>query len=231
MKKSKADCDLQSCSFCTQCMKEWLPAIAATRQTLTYKKGETLFQEGDIVTGIYFLTSGKVKVHSRWDGDKELIIRFAGAGDIVGHRGIGKQLIYPITATALEPAAACYIPLHFFDASLKVNAGYLYQLLLFYAAELQESEQRMRNLAHMPVKGRIASALLSLKDKFGVTKEGVLLIEISRQDLASFAGTTYETVFRTLTEFVDGKVVSVAGRQVTILHAEALTQMLHATIV
>lgn len=222
MKRSKTDCDLHSCTFCKQCIKEWLPAIAAHRQTFVYKKGETLVKEGESVSGIYFLNSGKVKVHSRWDGDKELIVRFASAGEIVGHRGIGKQLIYPITATALEPASACFIPLHFFEASLKVNPGYMYYLLHFYAAELQESEQRMRNLAHMPVKGRIAIALLSLVNKFGIDESGLLQIEISRQDMASYVGATYETVFRTMSEFTESGILSIAGRQLTLHNIEAI---------
>lgn len=227
MKKSKTPCDLHSCSFCTQCMQEWLPAIAASRETYVYKKGETLFEEGDAVTGIYFLNSGKVKVHSRWEGDKELIIRFAGTGEIVGHRGIGRQAIYPITATVLEPAAACYIPLSFFEASLKVNPAYMYGLLLFYANELQESEQRMRNLAHMPVKGRIAHAFLSLKNKFGMNADGLLNIELSRQDLSSFVGATYETVFRTMSELIEENIIAVSGRQMLIKNEAALQQLLH----
>ncbi len=207
-------------------MKEWLPAIAATRETYIYKKGEPLFKEGDAVTGIYFLNSGKVKVHSKWDGDKELIIRFADVGEIVGHRGIGKQLVYPITATTLEPASACYIPLDFFEASLKVNPAYMYQLLLFYAAELQDSEQRMRNLAHMPVKGRIADALLSLKSKFGINEEGLLNIELSRHDLSSYVGATYEAVFRTMSELIDENIIAVSGRQMIIKNEWALQQLL-----
>jgi CRP-like cAMP-binding protein len=207
-------------------MKEWLPAIATHRHTFIYKKNETLFKEGDAVTGIYFLNSGKVKVHSQWDDEKELIIRFAGPGDIVGHRGIGKQFIYPITATALEPASACFIPLNFFEASLKVNPNYMYQLLLFYATELQDSEQRMRNLAHMPVKGRIAHAFLTLINKFGTNDEGLLNIELSRQDLSSFVGATYETVFRTLHEFTEAQLVSFSGKQVKINNAKGLVNLL-----
>src|SRR3954453_15280154 len=226
MKKSKSGCDLHSCTFCSQCMKEWLPAIATHRDTYEYKKNETLFKEGNEVTGIYFLNSGKVKVHSQWDGDKELIIRFAGPGDIVGHRGIGKQFIYPITATALEASSACFISLDFFEASLKVNPDYMYQLLLFYATELQESEQRMRNLAHMSVKGRIAHAFLALINKFGTNADGLLNIELSRQDLSSFVGATYETVFRTLQEFTETNLVSFSGKQIIINNKKGLDDLL-----
>ena len=224
MKQNKNGCDLHSCSFCTQCMPEWLPAIHLQRQTWEYKKGETLFKEGDPVQGIYFLQAGKAKVHSKWGEDKELIMRFAGPGDVVGHRGLGGQLTYPVTATALEPVSACFIPLPFFEASLKVNPEFLYRLLLFFAGELQESERRMRNLAHMPVRGRIMNALLTLKNKFGVNEQGLLGITLSRQDFASYVGASYETVFRTMTELADENIAQVDGRQMTISQTAAFFQ-------
>jgi CRP-like cAMP-binding protein len=48
------------------------------------------FTEDEEVKGIFFINKGKAKVHKQW-GDKELIVRFAGQGDIVGHRGLGKK--------------------------------------------------------------------------------------------------------------------------------------------
>jgi CRP/FNR family transcriptional regulator len=72
--------------------------------------------------------------------------------------------------------------------------------MLFYASELKESEKHMRNLAHMPVKGRIVEDLFALQKKFGRDREGYINVAISRQDLASYAGTTYETSFRMLNE-------------------------------
>ena len=89
----------------------------------------------------------------------------------------------------------------FFTATLKVNPDYLYSLMMFFAAELKESEKRMRNLAHMSTKSRIAYALLSLQEKFGVDAAGFLNIVLSRQDLASYTGTTYETLFKMMNEF------------------------------
>ncbi|HEY0271561.1 MAG TPA: cyclic nucleotide-binding domain-containing protein, partial [Chitinophaga sp.] len=75
-------------------MPEWLPAVNVNREHLSYKKGAVLFKEGDPVTGIYFVYSGTVKVHKKWGEEKELIVRFATTGDIVGHRGIGSEQYY-----------------------------------------------------------------------------------------------------------------------------------------
>lgn len=224
MKRNKKGCDLKSCSFCTGCLPEWLPAIAAARKTFDFKKGELLFEEGAVVSGIYFIVSGKVKVHKRWGAAKELIIRIAGNGEIVGHRGVGKWSVYPVSATALEPVTTCFIDLEFFYVSLKVNTAYALKLLLFFAAELQDSETNMRNLAHMQVKGRIAAALLKLNEQFGSDASGCLNFQLSRQDLASFAGTTYETAFRILNELSAENNIGVDGKNILLLDAERLIE-------
>jgi CRP-like cAMP-binding protein len=222
MKKNNHSCDLQSCFLCQRCLPEWIPAVQANRQNLSYKKGELIFREGDVVEGIYFVYSGTVKVHKKWGTEKELIIRFARKGDIFGHRGLGHDHHYPISATALESVQVCYLDLDFFQASLKVNQDFMYGLLLFFADELQESERKMRNLAHMQVKGRVAQALLSLQDKFGLTPEGFINIILSRQDLASLVGATYETVFRIINELAQEQLIALDGKNISLPRPDEL---------
>jgi CRP/FNR family transcriptional regulator len=222
MKENKKGCDLKSCFLCKLCLEEWSHTIGAHRKNYTYKKGEQIFVEGDKVEGIYFVYEGTIKVHKKWGTEKELILRFAKKGDVFGHRGFGKETFYPITATALDTATVCFIDLKFFLTSLKMNYDFIFELMKFYAQELQESEKNMRNLAHMPVKGRVANALLKLKDKFGENSEGYISLTLSRQDLAAYAGTTYETVFRLMTEFSEEGIVKTAGKDIGILDATRL---------
>ena len=176
MKKSQNICDLESCFLCKNCLDEWQPAISAHKITYKVKKGEVVFKEGDPVTGIYFVNSGSIKVYKKWDKDKELIVRFARQGSLFGHRGLGVGGTYPISAAALEAAVVCYVDVAFFEASLKVNANFTYQLLMFLTEELKQSERKMRNLAHMSVKGRVAEALISLQNQFGITDDGFIKI-------------------------------------------------------
>ena len=222
MKKKNNNCDLKSCFLCQRCLPEWLPAMEAHRKNLHFKKGEVIFEEGEEVRGIYFVYSGTVKVHKKWGTEKELIIRFAREGDIFGHRGLGHEPHYPISATALEPVSVCYVDLEFFQTSLKVNQEFMYGLLLFFADELQESERKMRNLAHMQVKGRVAQALLSLQEKFGRSPEGHIGITLSRQDLASLVGATYETVFRIINELAQEELIGLDAKNITIMDAVKL---------
>lgn len=225
MKSVRQGCDLKSCFFCTNCMKDWLQAIDASRQTISYKKGEPIFQEGMPVKGIYFLNSGKVKIYRKWGHQKQLILHFAKEGDIVGYRGLANQNVYPVSASALEPSDLCFVDTGFFETSLRVNNELTYKLMQFYINELQYAERRMRNLVHLDVKGRVAETLLMLKKDFGETKEGFINITLTKQDLASFAGTTYETFFRMINELAKQKIVHLSGKDIAILNTKKLEEL------
>lgn len=225
MKKSDYACDLKSCLLCRLCLKDWLPAVAAHKKNFLIKKGQHIFTEGDPVNGIYFIFSGNVKVHKRWDEEKELIIRFARPGEILGHTGLTDSGSYPVTATALEPTVVCYIDMSFFESTLNINNDLTYKLMRFFANELQESEKRMRNLVHMPVKGRIAQAFISLKSQFGLNAEGFINVELTRQDLSSFAGASYETLFKVLNEFAADKLVEMSGKSIRIINEPMLKKL------
>ncbi len=224
MKKCGNVCDLASCFLCQRCLPEWLPAIAVQKKNYEVKRGGQLFKEGDEVKGIYFVYKGSFKVHKRWDQEKELIIRFARSGDIIGHMGLGKNPIYPVSSTALEPSLVCYLDMHFFEASLKVNTRLTYELMRFFANELQDSQRSMRDLAHMSVKARIAQAFIFLKQQFGLDESGFIKVELSRQDISSFAGTTYETLFKVLNEFSKQEILRLTGRRIKVIDE---TKLLH----
>jgi len=217
MKVKKLKCDLATCSMCKSCKSEWLKAIDVNRKLVHYNKGESIFHEGDNVNGMYFIFSGLVKVHKKWSDNKELILRFAKDGAIVGHRGLGGDTIYPVSATALVASDICFVDLDFFMATLKVNPDYLFDLMMFFATELKESEKRMRNIAHMNTKGRIGQSLLNLQDKFGTDADGFINIEISRQDLASYTGTTYETLFKIMNELAEENAIHIDSKRTKLL--------------
>jgi len=225
----KNECDLKSCFLCRFCLNDWLPAVAANRENISVKKGQLLFKEGDPVKGIYFIYSGAVKVHKRWGSEKELILRFARQGDIVGHMALGRDTVYPVSATAVEAGIVCYVGMDFFESTLNINNKLARQLVFVLANDLQESEKRMRNLAHMPVKGRVAQALLTLSSQFGTTADGYINIELTRQDLSSFTGAAYESLFRVMNELMEEGTITTKGKSISITNEHALVHLVDTT--
>jgi CRP-like cAMP-binding protein len=209
-------CNLSSCFLCSNCIPDWKEVIAVKKQTIYFKKGESIFKEGDKVNGIYFVYSGAVKVHKQWVDQKELIIRFIGAGDIMGHRGLAIGDIYPVSATALAGSKICFISNSFLETTLRADHNFTYRLMQFYLDELQKAEMRMRNLGLMEVKGRIAETLLEMQAVFGTNAEGYTTVPVTRQDIAAYAGTTYETVFKFLKTLTAAKIISTDGKSLKI---------------
>ena len=226
MKKAGNSCDLKACFLCRNCLKHWLPVVEANRQNYYFKRGQKIFEEGNVVKGIYFLFKGKVKVHKKWGHEKQLILHFAKEGDIIGYRGLGNQKVYPVSATALEEVTLCFIDIPFFEITLQANPRLTYTLMQFYANELQHAERRIGNLVHFDVKSRVAETLLMLRKDFGENGGGYINITLTKQDLASYAGTTYETFFRMITELEKEKIVRLTGKDIAILKEKKLEKLI-----
>lgn len=207
-------------------LPEWEAAIESNSKSLNFKKGQVIFREDDPVTGFYFLHEGKVKIHKRWGDNKELIIKLAKEGDVLGHRGIGADQHYPVSATALEEASVCFITTAFLQTSLRVNPELTYQLMLYYAKDLQEAEKGMRNMVHMDVKSRIADTLLKIAGVFGSDIDGTIKGTLTRQDIASYAGTTYETIFKVMNEFAADDIIELSGKMIIIKNRQKLSSLI-----
>jgi len=221
MKKNSGACD-HSCFMCKNILKEWWEAIDIKIDRINVKKGQKFISEGSEMPGVFFIQKGFVKVHKHW-GDREMIVRFTREGEIVGHRAISSEnLLSPISATAMQDSVLCFIEINFFRTLLKTNTAFAYELMMFYANELQWSEQKMGSLVHLSVKDRLVVNLLYLISHFGLDEENVLKIELTKTDLAAYIGTTYETVYRTIAELENHKIISFRNKIVKIMNLEKL---------
>jgi len=218
--------------MCRHVTEDWRKLVEISATQILLKKGEQFIKEGDPMAGVYFVNKGTVKVHKSWQ-EKELIVRFANNGAMVGHRGIytgyKNENVYPISATAIEPTEVCFVDLSFFMSTLRVNTAFTFELMMFFAEELRQSEQKMRNLVHMTVKSRLALALFTLEDQFGVSDDGTIAVNLSKQDLASFVGTTYETLFRMIAELINEDLIEVSGKKITIKNRNGLQQIIETS--
>lgn len=214
-------CPNKSCLINKYCSPQWFSFIHENKTILYFKKNNQIIHEGDPVTGIYFISTGKVKVHTTGSSGKEMILRMAKSGDIVGHRGFVREN-YPISVTALEDTAVCFLEKEKFINALKNNSALTYNMLLFYMEELKKSEERTKNMAQKKVTERIADALLYLEEVFGTNDNGELNLPLSRIDLATMAGTVYETVIRTLQNFEKENLIKFRRKKLKIINREGL---------
>ena len=205
------------------CSKEWQEFINHKKETIEVKKGNLIFHAGEETKGLYIIDSGKVKItYQQYDGH-ERIIRLATEGDWLGHRGFGESWKYPISAYAFEDTIVSFIPVHTFNILAKTNPQFTYYLMMFFADELRKSESHINIY---PVKNLVAKALLDNYEAFGFKeKSKELEFTLSRKDIANMAGTTYETVVRTLADLNRNEVIKIDGKSIHILNLKKLTEL------
>jgi CRP-like cAMP-binding protein len=207
----------------------WKTIIGELKTEKKYKRLQVIFREGEPVSGIYFIYKGKVKIYNSGPKGRIMIVRLAKTGDIFGHRGLGQQMIYPISAAAIEESVICFIPFKVFSDSLYHNPDLMYHLMFFYADELKRAEYKLRSLSMMNVKQKSAEVLLTLRSMFGTTDrngEEQLNITLSRQELADIAGISLEEIIRTLSLFKREGAISMSGKEITIVNDKLLKALL-----
>lgn len=212
--------------FKKYCSKEWLPIFDLNKQSIYVKSKKRIFNEGDDVKGIYFIEESKVKVLSKFSSNNEKIIRLAGNDTILGHRGIHYKK-YHISAEALTDTKLTFLSIDIFISILKANPSMAIYLLNFMTDELREAEERLKNLLILDPKKRIALILLKLIDSFGYADKTCTLLSytLSRTDIANMAGTTYETVIRTLSVFEKSKMIELIGKEIAIKNEPKLRML------
>ncbi len=205
------------------CSEEWFLIINTNQAFKTIKKGEKIFSVGEKVIGMYFINDGYVKVASFHKNNMERIIKLAGKGDLLGHRGFSTTH-YPISAIALTDTTVTFIPNTIFRTLIKANPALSIYLIDFLASELREAEERIESFMYSEIEERIARILIKLADSFGYKKNDhqKLAYNLSRKDFANMAGTTYESVIRTLAQFQKHKYIKLVGKEILIVNLKKL---------
>lgn len=96
--------------------------------------------------------------------------------------------------------------------------------MLFYANELNNSESKVKAIAQMTVREKVIDALLYINRKFGINHKDLLNLQLSRKEIAGFAGTTDEQVTRTLSALKKEKLIFTIGKRIGIVNTKQLSK-------
>jgi CRP-like cAMP-binding protein len=190
-------------------------AFIENKKTLKCKKGQQFIIEGAPVNGLFFILSGSVKVFRTGIHGREQIVRFAKEGEIIGHRGFGTEEYYTIGAIALLDTVLCYFSKEDLQQALLENPKFGYDMMLFYANELNKSESKVKSISQMTVRERVIDTLLFVYRKFGELR-GFLNLPLSRKEYADYTGTTEEQIIRIFSLLKKEGLITAKGKKIGI---------------
>lgn len=184
--------------------------IDSVKVVCHYKPGQIIFQQGQDPLGLFAVQSGLVKLEvNSLDGHAHTL-RILGPGGVVGYRSLFARESYKANAIAIEETSLCYIPK---KELFQVFIDHPEATLNFMQAickDLRSAEEKWVDQMDKEASERIAEALLFLQDHFNEQKW-------TRREIAQWAGTTPETVMRTLSHFEKEGLIDQAGRKIVIL--------------
>jgi CRP-like cAMP-binding protein len=190
----------------------------------TYKKGQTIFYEGNKPYGVYCISSGKVKLSKISAEGKELIVKLSKPGDLLGYRSFFTNEFYSSTAEVIEDTRICFIDRDKFYELIKNHPPYSLKLLALMGQEIKCAENNSASMAYKSTNERMAEVILTLKETYGVKEnnEYKIDIQLSRNDLAGLTGTSVETSVRLLTWLKEKGFVETRKKFIYITNLEGL---------
>ena len=99
--------------------------------------------------------------------------------------------------------------------ALLENPKFAYDMMLFYANELNKSESKVKSISQMTVRERVIDTLLFVYRKFGELR-GFLNLPLSRKEYADYAGTTEEQVIRIFSLLKKEGLITARGKKIGI---------------
>ncbi|QHS55950.1 Crp/Fnr family transcriptional regulator [Mucilaginibacter sp. 14171R-50] len=191
-----------------------------------YQKGDVIFREGTVPSGIFLVRSGKVKKYKVDQIAKEQIIYIANQGELIGYHAVLSEERYPDSAAAMEDSLVSFIPKEDFADVLLRSPVFMQRLLKALSHEFTVLANSISVFAQRTGPERLAIALIVLreksKDEFKEDQE--IVLNISRSDLANIAGIASENVIRLLKEFKNEGILETDGRKIMIKDIKLLVK-------
>src|SRR5699024_9236679 len=141
---------------------------------------------------------------------KELTIGLYSPGDFLGYIALIEESVYKINAQTLEESELVLISKKEFTDKILSNASYVLEFTKTLVANNNYKAEQMVQLAYNSLRKRVANTLVLLKEKFTSQKPSSpqnFQIKITREELANLAGTTTESLIRTLSDFKSEELI------------------------
>jgi CRP/FNR family transcriptional regulator, polysaccharide utilization system transcription regulator len=196
--------------------KDELIRLAECKTSYTIKKGSPIFEEGDLVNGIYCVTTGACKLSKLSPNGKDQIIKLVKAGELLGQRSMISDEPANLSAVALEDMEVCFIPKSEVISMFDKNNQFSMNMMKTICGDLKEASEHMISISQKTVKERLAETLVYLDETFGKKEDGSLRIQLSREELAGMIGTATESCIRLLSDFNKTGLIGLNGKKIVI---------------
>lgn len=206
--------------------KDLLSELVSGRNANKYRKKQIIFSEGNRPTCLFYILKGKVKTYKTNDFGKELVTGLYAKNEFLGYIGLLQNTNYQQSAVAMEETELAIIPRDDFEELLDSSHEVSRKFIQLLAKDVSEHEDKLLSLAYNSLRKKVADALIILYNKYQNGEEK-FEINITRDNLATIAGTAIESLIRTLGDFKHEKLIDIKDGVITVLNKRKLENLLN----
>jgi CRP/FNR family transcriptional regulator len=189
--------------------------IADSSNLVEFIKKEIIFKQGEEVKKVPFIISGLVKIFREMRKGKSIILRISQPGAFLGLSSVFTNDSYNFTVSTLEPSIIGYIDINVFKEIVEMNGLFGYEIVKQLGHENIFNVNRLSSLLYKQLPGRVADIILYFSQE--IYRSNTFNIPLTRQELAELAGTTKESLIRTLSEFNHDKIINMNRNNFSII--------------
>jgi CRP/FNR family transcriptional regulator len=225
MKNRCENCIVRQFNALRAMSKEELKRVSDSKITKSIKKGQSIFEEGEKLNGVFCVREGVSKLSKLSANGKDQIVKLASKGEVMGQRSVIAEETSNLSAVAVSDMEVCFIPKEGIVDTLHNNPNFTVEVLRHMAHDLREADDVIVNMSQKSVKQRVAEAFLYLGENFGEDSEGFLSVTLSREDIANVVGTATESCIRIISEFKKKGYIKTSGKKIGIANEKKLRDL------
>ncbi len=207
--------------------KNLLGELVSGRNINKYKKKQVIYSEGNRPTCLFYVQKGKVKTYKTNDFGKELVVGLYKEQDFFGFVDLLENSNYQETAAAMEETELAIIPREDFENLIDSSHEVSRKFIQILAKNITDNENKLLSLAYNSLRKKVADALIMLHEKYKTANDEKFAINITRDNLATIAGTAIESLIRTLGDFKHERLIDIKDGIITILNIKKLQNLLN----
>jgi len=203
--------------------KEQQDDLAMIVTDQVFRRGQTIFTEGDEATGFYVGITGRVKIFKLSFEGKEQILHIFGPGEPFGEVPVFTGQHFPANAEAMEESRIFFFPRDSFIELIRRNPSMALNMLAVLSVRLRRFTHLIDDLSLKEVPGRLSAYLLYLSEQEKGTAD--LELTITKTQLASLLGTIPETLSRIFGKMSKQGLIELDGPRIKIVDRQGLEDL------
>lgn len=180
-----------------------------------YSRRDTIIKQSARASHVIFIKSGLVKISKEMRKGKNLMLNIEGPNNFIGINSVFGSDIYNYSVTAIEPTIVSFIDTKVFKEIISNNGNLGLEIITKISKNNILMIDKLSSLLYKQLPGRVADIIIYFSEY--IYKNETFTFPLTRQELAELAGTTKESVIRTLSEFKHDKIIDIERNTVTVL--------------